>query len=377
MGNALGRDGLVRAVSTTLIDIPLRRAHGHSRSVTRAQALVLVELLTEGGVVGIGEGVTPGGPWWGGDSAESLKLAIDRHLAPALIGGSVTRPEELLTRMDRAMARNNFAKAALDIAVHDAAARLLGVPLATLFGGPVRDEIPVVWPLGAGDFAADVEEAAAKLASGAHVAFKIKMGAAEPSDDVRRVVRTVEAVGAPCRVDLNQAWDEVRAARYLPELERRGVEIVEAPIPGWNHDGMARLAARLDVPLMADEGLWDHHDAWVAFQRGATDVLAVKVAKAGGLRRAWKSAAMAEAAGIPCYGGMALESSIGTAAALHLLAALPDLSWGSEMVGPLMLAGDLVSEPLDYRQGAVAVPGGPGLGITLDPEAVARHRRPT
>src|SRR3546814_19368795 len=78
------------------------------------------------------------------------------------------------------------------------------------------------------------------------------------------------------------------------------------------------------------------------------------------------AASVAEAAGIPIYGGMALESSIGTAAALQLFSALPLLSWDCELIGPLLLADDLAVQPTQYHNFEVVVPHGTGLGVEPD-----------
>ncbi|MEO8715051.1 MAG: muconate/chloromuconate family cycloisomerase, partial [Acetobacteraceae bacterium] len=300
---------------------------------------------------------------------------IDNYLTPAVLGEDVFLIERLLARMDKVAARNQFAKAAVEMAAHDAIGRLLGVPLSHLLGGAVRPAVAVLWPLGIGRLDEDVAEAREKIEAGQHRVFKIKMGAAAPEDDVRRVLATAREIGAPCRVDLNQAWDEPTAARWVPHLEAGGIELVEAPIPGWNRDGMRRLAERLIVPIMADEEVWDMHDHWNAAVGAATDVVAVKVAKSGGVWRARKIAALAEAAGLPTYGGMALESSIGTAASAQLFSTIPNLDWGCESVGPLLLADDPVVRPVEYRDGTLIVPDAPGLGVELDRSKLAHYKR--
>jgi L-alanine-DL-glutamate epimerase-like enolase superfamily enzyme len=151
--------------------------------------------------------------------------------------------------------------------------------------------------------------------------------------------------------------------------------MIEQPVEAWNLAAMARLADRLDIPILSDESLWDYHDMFDAATRRSTDVYAVKVAKGGGIRRAYKAANVAEAAGIPLYGGMALESSLGTAASLQLFSALSDLPWGCELIGPRLLADDLTTEPTVYRDFEVMIPHGPGLGVTVDPDKVARWTR--
>ena len=84
---------------------------------------------------------------------------------------------------------------------------------------------------------------------------------------------------------------------------------------------------------------------------------------------------VAQAAGIGLYGGTLLEGTIGTAASLHAWATLPEMAWGTEMFGPLLLKDDIVVEPLNYSEFGVALPKGPGLGITLDEDKLAHYAR--
>jgi muconate/chloromuconate cycloisomerase len=375
------RDHVIGTVAATIVDLPLRRPHFHATGTHANQSLVVVELLTAGGAIGWGEGGTPGGTaFWGGECVESIKLMIDRYLAPAIVGISVFDQEQILAAMDRAAANNHFAKAAIDVAVHDAAARLTGVPLSRLFGGATRATIPVLWALAAAAYEADVADALDQLEAERHRVFKIKIGKGDAAAESRRAIKTATAIAdrhphARFVVDLNQAWDELTAMRWLPAFQEHDFLFVEQPIPAWNVDGMSRLAGRLDIPIMADEALWDFHDTYDQIRRGATDIYAVKVAKGGGLRRAYKAAAVAEAAGVPLYGGMALESSIGTAAALQLFSALPNLPFGCELIGPRLLAEDLTVEPIEYRDHQVVVPSGVGMGVEIDRARVRSFTR--
>lgn len=375
--------GKIDLVETAIVDLPLKRSHFHASGTHATQSLVVVTLRTADGAVGHGEGGTPGGTaFWGGESAETIKVIIDRYLAPAVIGLSIFGHEALLTAMDRAAGGNQFAKAALDMAASDAAARAIGISISTFYGGAVRSSIPVLWALATATYDADIEDAERQLAERRHRTFKIKIGKGDPEAEAQRAIRTAEAIHAlspqaRCTVDLNQAWDEPTAHRLLPRLQDAGFALIEQPIASWNIAGMARLAQRLDVPVLADESLWDFHDAFDAFTRGATDVYAVKIAKGGGLRRAYKAAATAEAAGIPLYGGMALESSFGTGAGLQLFAALADLPWGCELIGPRLLAEDLTTSSAEYGDFQIKVPTGPGTGFDLDLDKVRHFMRRT
>jgi muconate cycloisomerase len=263
------------------------------------------------------------------------------------------------------------------MALLDLAARSMEVPAHQLLGGRIHERLELAWTLASGDTGADIEEGEAKLAAGLHRLFKLKIGYAAPEEDVAHVARVARhfAGRARIQVDVNQAWDELTATRCIAPLQDAGVALVEQPVARHQLDAMARLAQRFDVPIMADESLATPADAIELVRRQAADVFALKLTKAGGPLATLKSAAIAEAAGIPCYGGCMLETSIGTAAYLHTFAAVQGLGWGCELFGPLLLQDDLVTRPLIYRDHAIHLHDGPGWGVDIDPDKLAFYRR--
>jgi muconate cycloisomerase len=367
----------VETVSTTLVDLPLRRPHQFRDTTTDVQGVLLVRVTTGDGVVGVGEGVVPGGPWWGGESVETMQVVVDRYLTPLAVGADLGRLPALRERMDRLVAANPFAKCALETAMWDAWARTLGLPLHVLLGGRCRDSLPVTWAIGAADPDVVVDEALAKVESGGHASIKLKMGALEPAADTARIEKIASSLVqvTSVRVDLNGAWDELTATRLLPRLEEAGIDLVEQPTPAWDVDALARLSALLRIPVMADESLRSDHDALTLAARRAADVFSLKIGKSGGYLATRRIAAVAQAAGIACHGGTGIESSLGTLAGAHLLATLPAVTYGSELFGPLLMTDGLLAEPLDYRDGALHLPDGPGFGIDLDEDRVARYAR--
>lgn len=367
----------IESVTTSIVDLPLRRRHKFAVTEIEQQSLVLVRVRTADGAEGFGEAVAPGGPWWGGESVETMRAIIDGYLAPIAVGHDLAEVQALRAKMDRQVSENRFAKAGLETALYDAWARSLGVPVHALLGGVVRDSIPVTWALGASDADGIITEATAKLEAGEHTSFKLKMGSQDPADDTRRIEKVATALAgrASLRVDLNASWDEPTATRYLPRLQDAGIELVEQPLPAWDVDGMTRLADRLDMPVMADESLRSEHDAFRLARAHAADIFSLKVTKSGGFTVTARIAAVASAAGIPCHGGTSIESSIGTVAALHSYCTLPAVTFGSELFGPLLTADDLLIEPLDYRDGHLRVPDGPGLGVVLDEDKVRHYSR--
>ena len=359
----------IERVETVVLDVPLRRPHKFARVVMEAQPLLLVSVHTRDGIVGVGEGVVPGGPWWGGESVESMQVTIDRYIAPLMVGRDVDDIAGIWQSVNDVVAANLYAKTAIEVALHDAWARGLGVPVHTLLGGVARRSIPVTWALGADPAPVVVEEALAKLDAGEHHSFKLKMGALDPAEDTKRVCEVAEKLAgvASVRVDINARWDLLTSLTYLPRLVDAGVDLVEQPVPGEQLEALAEINHSLPIPVMADESLRTPGDALRIVKQRAADVFSLKVTKAGGLRRTKEIAAVAHAAGIPCYSGTSIESPIGTAASLHLACAVPDVTFGSELFGPLLFAEEITQKPLVYAEGELHLPDSPGLGSSSTP----------
>lgn len=364
-------------IETLILDLPTIRPHVLSMATMHRQTVTLVRLHCSDGIVGIGEGTTIGGLAYGEESPEGIKLAIDTYFAPLLIGCDASRPAEAMARIGKNIVGNRFAKSAVETALLDAWGERLGLPVSELLGGRRRDSVPVLWTLASGDTAKDIAEAEAMLDQRRHNAFKLKIGKRAVADDVAHVAAIKRALGgrASIRVDVNQAWDEVGARRGIAMLADAGVDLVEQPIAAHNRAGMARLVARAQIPIMADEALRGPEDAFDFAARVAADVFAVKIAQSGGLSPAKQVGAIADAAGVGLYGGTMLEAGVGTIASAHLFATFPNLQWGTELFGPLLLTEEILAEPLGYGDFALKVPDGPGLGIALDEDRIAFFRR--
>lgn len=368
---------VITSLTTTVLDLPLRRPHQVSVHTIDTQSTLLVRIRTGNGLTGIGEGVVPGGPWWGGESIEGMQALVERHLAPIVVGQDARRVDYLARVMDRRISGAPFAKAAVEMALWDVAAKTADLPLYQLLGGVHRTELPVTWAIGAVTAETAIEEAGELLEQGRHRSFKLKMGVSDPEPDTARVVRITEALRdrASVAVDLNGSWDEHTARRWLPALDAAGVSLIEQPVPGWNLAAMARLRGGLRAAVMADEAVLTPHDATAVIANHAADVVAVKLAKCGGIGAVGRVAAVAEAGGLACYGGTTIETSIGTAAAAHAFCATASLTAGTELFGPLLLDGDVVENPVTYRDGYLHLGGGPGLGVRLNEEAVNKYAR--
>lgn len=367
----------IERIETILVDLPTIRPHVLAMATMHRQTLCLLRLTASDGHVGLGEGTTIGGLAYGEESPEGIKLAIDTYFAPLLLACDPTRPAAAMQAIARAVVGNRFAKCAVETALLDAHGRRVGLPVSELLGGRGRDRVPVLWTLASGDTARDIDEAEAMLERRRHDVFKLKIGKRPLADDVAHVGAIKRALGdrASVRVDVNQGWDELTARRGIAQLADAGVDLVEQPIAARDLAGMARLAETARIPLMADEALSGPESAFDLARQSCAQVFAVKIAQSGGPSAARAVAAIGAAAGIAAYGGTMLEGGVGTAASAHLFATLPSLPWGTELFGPLLLTEELLAEPLAYANFALAVPDGPGLGVALDEDRLAFHRR--
>lgn len=365
----------VERVETLLVDLPTIRPHKLSVTTMNGQTLMLVKVTCSDGVTGIGEGTTIGGLAYGGESPEGMKLAIDTYFAPLMIGQDAGRVQTLMARISKMVKDNRFAKSAVETALLDAQGKRTGLPLSELLGGRRRNRLPVAWTLASGDTARDIAEAGQMLDLRRHRIFKLKIGAKSLHEDIRHVAEIKRALGdrAAVRVDVNMAWNEVEAAWGMAALAEAGCELVEQPVA--TASGLSRLVRRFPVALMADESITGPDSAFEIARVHGADVFAIKIEQNGGLFNAQRTAAIADAAGIGLYGGTMLEGAPGTIASAHLFATFPQLDWGTELFGPLLLTEEILQEPLDYSDFELSVPNGPGLGIALDEDRVAFFAR--
>lgn len=365
-------------LDTFIVDIPTIRPHVLAMATMHAQTMVIVRLTDADGFEGIGEGTTIGGLSYGPESPESIKSAIDTYIAPILDTCDLAQVGAVMAKIAKHVRGNHFAKCAVETALLDLAGKRLGLPASELIGGGrVRDSLPVAWTLASGDTARDIAEGEEMLALRRHRIFKLKIGKRSVRDDVAHVGAICKALGdrASVRVDVNQNWTEDQARLGMAMLHDVGCDLVEQPIAGDDIAGMSRLSQTQTVPLMADEALNGPRTAMRIASAAAAGVFALKIAQSGGLFAAAEVAAIGRAAGIGLYGGTMLEGSIGTAASAQVFATLPELAWGTELFGPLLQTEEILAEPLEYRDFTLSVPKGPGLGVILDEERLARFRR--
>jgi L-Ala-D/L-Glu epimerase len=325
---------------------------------------VVVQVVDGDGVVGWGE--APQVWQVTGESLAGAEACIAGPLSAAVTGRDADDWAETCRAVAGAVAANHGAKAAVDVALHDLAARRRGVSLAAFLGGTsVKVSTDVTLPVGEPAVLAD---AARSRVKDGFTVLKLKVGtdAASDVERVRAVRAAVDAVDTDIRIrlDANQGWTAREAVRVISSLEdaHLDIELVEQPLPAEDLDGMAWVTARVSTPVMADESVYGVRDLVEVIHRRCADLVNVKLAKCGGLSVARTLLEVARAHGLGTVVGSMMETHIGVGAAASLVAAHPTTA-----VPDLDAAWWAASAPvvggLRYDGAAVVLPDAPGLGV--------------
>jgi muconate cycloisomerase len=360
----------IASIDLWLIESPIRSARSHgSGHVSRSVRRVILALRTADGLTGWGE-AAPWAPF--GNTAETTLAALQHVLAPVLTGANAQAIGTCMATCAAAVAGHPEAKAALEMALWDIAGKRLGAPVSALFGGAVRQAIPLSFSIADPDFDADLARAQAMFAGG-HRILKVKTGFLDHREDLRRLRVLRDALpGLDLRVDYNQGLAPFDALRKLRDVETFAPAFIEQPVPRGQESALAALTAALDTPVLADESVTSPEEMLRAVRGHYADAVSIKLMKSGGMLAARAIDSIAAAAGMLSYGGTLWEGGIALAAAAHLLATLPNCSLGCEFYMPsYALVQDVVADVLRAGGGVVQVPDGPGLGIEVDPDVLA------
>lgn len=333
---------------------------------------VFVRMTTHGGLTGWGE-ATPD-PNVTGETLSSTAAMLHTDLAPLLIGHDIRDREAALLKLDATVDGAPAAKAALDIAIHDMVARAHGMPLWALLGGRSKPHLQISRVVSIKAPAEMATDALAHVAAGFRT-IKLKVGdGRNPHLDVARVEAVRAAVGPEIKlkIDVNQGWGSpgvaIPAIRAMFASE---AEYIEQPIAQRDIEGLAEVRRQTGATIMADEALHGVREMQRIVALRAADLINIKLMKTGGLLNALRVNAIAEAAGIGAQVGTMVESSIASAAGLHLALALANVKT-VEMGGPLMIAEDVGNLRGRYDRDTITLPDAPGLGIEIDESAVKR-----
>jgi muconate/chloromuconate cycloisomerase len=361
----------IRSVDAFKVSIPMKPENLSFGKVDRVDYnIVRVEA---GEFIGFGEAATLGGPRWSEESIETIDVIVRNYLSKIIVDRDTSEYQKISLLMDENVQGNNFAKAAVEMAVLDAYGKELEKPVSSIIGGRYRDSVLLSWTIANNDPELDAEEAGQVVKNGWTI-LKIKVGSLSIQEDVDRVRAVRDSVGEAIslRIDVNQGWTLDQAFSALPALSEEGVDFIEQPLQKWDVSGASIFANGSPIPVVADEALTNMNDAFELIKERAAAVFAYKLTKVGGFTHSREIYSLARAHRIKSYVGCMIETSIGTAAYLQFASSLTELTYGCELFGPLRLKDDLVTDKITYGRGTVNVPEGAGLGVKVDEDKLEK-----
>lgn len=316
----------------------------------RERELLVFELTGADGVTGRGE-AAPLTPYDG----VPLEVAAEALAVYASIAQSFDddTPGAILLDACRDAADIPVALAAVDLALWDRAGRRAGRTVASLLTDAPLDRVPVNATIGALDRASAATAAAAARAAG-YGCLKLKVGV---GDDAGRVaaVRAAAGPGMLLRLDANGAWDVEQAVAAIEALSPAGLEFVEEPVHGL--EALRAVRERVAVRIAMDETAEDVG----SLIAGGADAVCLKISRCGGISALLAQAALVRAGGAEVYVASTFDGPLGIAAGVHVAAALRvEAACGLATLEHLDIE---IPEVLRVRDGSIAVPPGPGLGV--------------
>lgn len=366
----------LRATTITVpLEAPLRHSNGaHWGRFVRT----IVEIETDVGLIGVGE---MGG---GGESAE---LAV-KGLKPYLVGHDPIQLEQLRWKIMNPVASlyNNRMQlhAAIEFACMDVVGKFLNIRACDLLGGAIREEVPFASYIfyryrdaktGKGgetspdEIVAHAQDLVNRYGFKTH---KLK-GGLFPSD---HDIAVMEALGAAfpksgLRLDPNSVWgveESIRVAKAIGHLNNEYFED-----PTWGLEGMRRVRQAIDIPTATNTVVVNFEQLAANVRTNAVDVILLDTTFWGGLRQAHKAGQVLETFQLGAAVHSSGELGIQLATMLHLGAALPNLSFAADAHYHHLTDDIIKGGKLEYKDGKIAVPKGPGLGVELDRDKLRQY----
>ena len=366
----------ITRITTHQVEIPLKPSRRMisalgQHSVSR---YVLVRIETDSGIEGVGEATVMAR--WSGETAWGASAVIDHVFTPLLIGCDPSDIPAIDQVMDRAAACNWFAKSAIEMACWDIRGKSEGKPVYELLGGAVRP-LAITCRFSMGAYPIDqARKRAGELVEEGFETIKVKVGT-EIDEDVARVTAVRETMGGErdLVIDANAGWDAATAIEAMRRMKDLDVGLFEQPTTKGDFHALAEVRREISCPVMADDIVFDLPDVIECIRQEACDVISLYPGKNGGIRKAWEMAELAGQHGVACSIGSNLEFDIAAAAMCHLVVACPNMqveTYPGDILGPDYHEARVATNPISVNGPVIETPTGPGLGVEVDWNEVAR-----
>ena len=331
---------------------------------------VILTLTADDGTKGYGYGSATAHM---GAALEGMRATLGRF-EPLLVGRDPMGIEAILAELERNLHGNEQVKAAVDCALHDLVARKLGVPLCQLFGGKLRDSVPILRIL-ALKSPPEMAAGAQKLVDKGYRYLKIKVHG-DVAEDVARVKAIRQQVGDAVHltIDANQSYEVKDAIRALCRMAEYDIDLAEQPVAIDDLAGLKLVTDSVPVTVEADESASSLKRVMQLVAGRIVDAVSLKIPKLGGLRNTLAAARICEAGDVKYRLGAAVGSRLLSAHAMHLAAALPGVDYACEL-GEFDRLLDDPFEGIEIEKGSLRLPEGVASGVRPRPRAPAREAR--
>ena len=352
----------IRSVNITRLTIPMEPFVIATETCTSADN-ILVRIETDEGLSGIGE-CSPF-PMLVGETQDTC-FHVGQDLARNILNKDPLQIKERMQEMDALIAFNSTIKSAFDMALHDIAAKEKGLPLYAFLGGN-KKIIQTDLTIGISTPEKMAETAMSFIQDGVKI-IKVKLGK-NGTEDIERIRLIREAVGSQIklRADANQGWDYPTALETLTAIEKYDVGFCEQPMHHRLDHLLPELKKNVSIPIMADESVFDHHDAERLIKADACSYINIKLAKSGGIMEAIRIADTAASYGMPCMLGGMVESRLALTAKVHLAMSHDNIRFYDLDTCLLGHLADPVLGGARYNNYFLELDDEPGIGADIDP----------
>ena len=323
---------------------------------------ILLKVFTDSTLVGIGE--CSAFPMIVGETQNTC-YEMAKDFAALWKGKNALDIDARLKELDLFTARNTTIKSAFDMALYDIAAKNADQPLYKFLGGQKKEMLTDI-TVGIGSPQEMATQAKAFAANGAGI-LKIKLGK-DVETDVERIkaIRAVVGNEVKIRIDANQGWNFEDAKKALVQLGQYDIEFCEQPMHTNNDALLPKLMEISPIKIMADESVYNHHDALRLIANDACHYINIKFAKSGGIHEALKIIGVAKENNVPCMLGGMLESRVALTAFAHFAAANPQIIFYDMDTCMLGHKVDPVIGGVTYNGYHVQLPDHNGIGIDVE-----------
>ena len=351
----------IKAIKAYKQHLPLTRPYTIARTTIAAVEVVFLEVVLADGTVGIGSSSTDVDVV--GESADDTLANLEQGAAAMLVGKDIRTFLGLIADCRAAYPSHPGTQAAVDLALHDAFGKWMGIPVVDFYGRR-HVQLPTSVTIGIKGVADTLEEAAEYHARGFRV-LKVKTGLSL-EEDIERIVKLRERYGTyfAIRVDANTGYDLAQLVAFMEATEALDIELVEQPLPPGREDEIRALPTGIRQRLAADESLKHAGSAIELCQGEPYGIFNIKLMKCGGISNALEIATIARQRNIRLFWGCNDESIASITGALHVAFACPHTRF-IDLDGSLDLASDAVRGGFVLDDGYMRLTDAPGLGIQL------------